>query len=494
VAIVNVNLPGVERVVAWRYNGVSVFGEPVRALLVDGVGTLELESTVGQTWRWRVQEIDWNDINVRHVSVPAGDITVSYASLEDVDPGTLEPDAAPQEAWWQALEDALLGAIPDGAVTSAKLANAAVTMSKLSQEVLEAIASGGAAGSPIIVEDENGEYADTDVAAIFVGARDPGDVPEGSVWYVVGGAPDGPLAPGQLAGPGLVGYLGDEGDLIELNSGDPFTGTSLDGKASWDSGNLRINASNFTMEGYKINAPVYHGSGEDLTIRNCVINAPAGVGFFGVSQSDEDRGTLTIEDTTIYCEPGPGTSTYAFGVSGTGRLIMRRCDISGSGDGIAVCGVPGGDYEDGSIISQCYVHDLSFLDEGQHNDGIQWFNTTESNTSQDTKGLVEYTMVDEWFGPGGIAMNAALTCGKPPGDQTGPFLSIKFEGNYFKAGAFHLRIGYRTANVVVVNNNLGVVNANSNEFGLVEVADSGSIITWSGNVDGNGDPVEAPGS
>lgn len=301
----------------------------------------------------------------------------------------------------------------------------------------------------------------------------------------------GPLAPGVRASPGTVGYLGDGSDLTVLNYGDSFVGTSLEGVATWSDGVvLRINASDFTMEDYHLtDSMVLHASGANLTIRNCVIDAPQG-GFYAISQNGAGQGNMTVEDTTITCAAGPGTARYSAAIlCQAGTFVGRRLDVSGSGDGIHFCGIPGTDFDDPAvpILSQSYIHDLSFLDSSQHLDSIQIYNTTASNTTTDTLAIVEHNYVPaDDIGPLGEGANAAVTMGKPSGDNTGPFMAAKIDNNYFGGGAYHLRIGYRMQNTVVTNNNLGSVNEATGEFGLVSVDLSGSVTTWSNNRDGSG--------
>ena len=76
----------------------------------NGLVSLELEPT-GADWAWSLTFMltgiaKWTDT----VTVPDAD-AVDYPDLVRVDPATLEPDAAPEAAWWAALE-ALPAGVP----------------------------------------------------------------------------------------------------------------------------------------------------------------------------------------------------------------------------------------------------------------------------------------------------------------------------------------------------------------------------------------------
>lgn len=300
------------------------------------------------------------------------------------------------------------------------------------------------------------------------------------------------------AGPGTVGYLGSPGALTTINPNDSLTGTPVDGICSWDSGVMRINGSNVTVQNIRLNAAIYHGSGTNATIQNCIINCPApgalGSGFSAISQSSVDRGTLTVLDTTITCATS-GTNVISTAVASEYRMIMRRCDVSGSGDGIHTVGIPGSTYTDGSIIDACYVHDLAFLDAAQHLDGIQLFNGDVNNVGTDTYCLITNCRTDACYGPSGEAMNSGITLGTSPDDQVGYKIQVKLDNNAFNSGAYHLRIGYRTANIQVTGNSLGTFTPSGPhaEFGLVDISDVSAVTLWKNNRTDNGQTVTFPG-
>ena len=71
--------------------------------LVDGEAVVELDAT-GPDWCWCAYEPTLRGA-IRSILVPeAGDEVLEYSSLPDVDPATLEPTAAPEAAWWAALQ------------------------------------------------------------------------------------------------------------------------------------------------------------------------------------------------------------------------------------------------------------------------------------------------------------------------------------------------------------------------------------------------------
>ena len=307
--------------------------------------------------------------------------------------------------------------------------------------------------------------------------------------------PSGPVAPGERASAGTVGYLGDPGDLIVLNPGDSFVGTVFEGTSTtWDGNALLINASNLVIDGYRINASVTHTGGLNLTVRNSVIVTPQGQFWCLSTDLGPGLGNFLIEDTTIIGTPGPGISTIGTAVGCDGRLVLRRCDISGVGDMVHPCGYQGANFAGGTIISQCYLHDGTFLDNEQHADYIQCTNTNSGylGDAGQTFITIEHCATDISLGPAGVAYSSGFTSGHTtggPSEFVGPHLSLKVDNCYMPSGAYHLRIQARMNNCVVTNNDFGFRNAVNDEFGLSAIdAFAASTITWSNNIDGNGNP------
>lgn len=300
------------------------------------------------------------------------------------------------------------------------------------------------------------------------------------------------LPAGVRAIPGQVGYRGKAADLKVLNPGDSLTGTPFEGTSStWAGATLEARGDNLVVNGWRINAALVFMGGADPVVRNCVISPPAGQ-IFCVTLNGAGLGTLTVEDTTIVGTPDLDTlEPQVNGISSDSRLIARRCDVSGSGDGIHAVAQPGTGFPDGSIISQCWIHDLSYIDPTQHLDGIQIF----QQQSVETYVTIEHCLVEAVFGPNGEAMNAAATMGMPPANNGEALLAARVHNNAFLGGAYHLRFGRRMHNIVCTDNDLGVLRPApdpAGEFGLVAVEEPGSVAVWSGNRDGDGNIVDNP--
>jgi hypothetical protein len=312
---------------------------------------------------------------------------------------------------------------------------------------------------------------------------------------VPGGGEGGQLAAGERASAGTVGFLGNPAELIVLNPGDPLAGTVFEGTSStWDGDVLEVRANDIVIDGYAINSVVLHASGVNMTIRNCVVTVPQGA-FYGIYRNGPNQGHTVIEDTTVICTPGPGITYTGAAIECDGRLTVRRCDVSGSGDAIHITGWPGTGFSDSTLVSQVYIHDLAFLDEEQHADYIQCYNSVSNYTVDGGQCYltIEHSAMDISVGPAGAAYSAGITMGKSPNDPTansGPLLAAKVHNNLIPAGAYHLRLQYRQSNCVVTNNDLGFRNVANGETGLSSVEPQSTIdsLTWSGNVDGNGDP------
>ncbi|MEU4578932.1 hypothetical protein [Nonomuraea sp. NPDC023979] len=278
------------------------------------------------------------------------------------------------------------------------------------------------------------------------------------------------LGPGLRAAPGTVGYLGDESALTVYNVGDP-----LPAGCSWDGQAFRIDADGFVLERFLIRAEVV-SYGRNPTLRQGIVETSSGA-TFGVTVNGQDRGTLTIEDVTVRrATPATAGDVQTNGVSSDSALIARRCDVSGSGDGIHV--VAGG----GSLISQCVLHDLAFVDEAQHLDGIQVFSGAGGAIT------VEHCWVGPILSAQGTPPNSSLTCGFAT--NSGPIITPTIVDNFFASGLYHLRIGYRVAGAVVTGNDLGQLLPG--EFGLSSVTEPSSIATWSNNRDGSGELIPQP--
>lgn len=282
------------------------------------------------------------------------------------------------------------------------------------------------------------------------------------------------LPSGVRAAPYTVGYLGDPAALTVLNPGDtPPTG-------SWDGNALLITANNVTLSGYRVNGEIVF-SGTDPTVTGCIV-APRIGASFGITLSGTGKGALTVTDTTVTGQSKIG-SYQNNAISSDSGLIARRCDVSGTGDGIHTVAQPAGG---NAIISQCWIHDLSFLDPEQHLDGIQEF----AHATQQAFYTVEHCYVSASTAPDGTPMNAGVTAG-PASSNSDPLVTGTINNNYFGGGIYHLRVNFRHQNTVVTNNNLGLLAGT--ESGLASLDEPSAVTTWSGNVDGNSNTVNKPG-
>ena len=285
------------------------------------------------------------------------------------------------------------------------------------------------------------------------------------------------IDPGILATPTNVGYRGDPGILKELTPGSPLP-SSL-GASRWDGTAIIVNGETTprSLEGYHVTGCIV--SSVPITVKHCVVEPQIG-DLFGITGSGTSS-VVRVEDTTIIGsgDPaiGPSSNTQVNGISSDGRLYAVRCYMRGTSDGIHAV-YHGSDEASGFLISQCWIQN-TFLDDEQHCDGLQFYNPLTIGY-----GTVEYTAISPGvYSPTGQALNASLTSEAPTGPANATLIVV---GNSFPAGAFHFRAG-DGLHLRALNNNLGFVDTAHGEFGLVSV--TADVIEWTGNVDGNGNPV-----
>jgi hypothetical protein len=279
----------------------------------------------------------------------------------------------------------------------------------------------------------------------------------------------GPLATGLRAHrDGPVGFLGDPATLTVLNPG----GSTPAGTA-WDTNALIISGSNVTLDGYLINGTVF-ATGSNPTLRNCKVIAPAGQ-IFVATLSGSGKGVFTAEDCTLIGTTS-GSSYQVNGLSSDSALAARRCDVSGSGDGIHI------NTETGGLISQCYVHDLAAVDASQHLDGIQSFNSAAGSIT------VEHNWVEMPRDTSLVGVSSCMTCGTEV--LTDPIATLTINNNFLSHGGFTLRLNHRLTGCVVTNNDFGPLNPE--DFGNTTVDDPSSVTTWSNNRDSSGNLIPPP--
>jgi len=290
--------------------------------------------------------------------------------------------------------------------------------------------------------------------------------------YTVGEPVGGPLAPGVRATPGTVGYLGPESELTVINPGDPLTGALAGG--SWD-GNTLILGGNRVLDHYRFNCWIAL-TGSSPTMTHCKVVVGLGM-WHGVYHVGS--GTFTVEDLTAYRSPAAAMGDIPVHLLASDNgIAARRCELYGGGD-LLHCGPD-------SIVSQCYFHDQAFVDPEQHADGMQAYN--DGAQLQGGTLLVEHCHFDAAGGTGALEANACLTCGTAPSDTTGTMLSPTIRNNYFNGGLNPLRIGFRTQNIVVEDNDWG----SENQFGPIDVRLPENVISWSNNRDSAGNLIPQP--
>lgn len=290
----------------------------------------------------------------------------------------------------------------------------------------------------------------------------------------------GVLPAGERAGSGLVGVLVPDSELTLLNAGDasPIPGMF------WDGSTYRVNGDNVIVENLLINGTtigIFNNS--HTIIRNCKVVAPFGA-FHAIYTDTGVTGTALIEDCTVTCVGNPTgpTQLIGTGISVDIPITIRRCDVSLVGDGIHITAYPG------TIISQCYLHNLKFVDETQHQDGIQVFSpvTTGGNFT------VEHSRVEASFSSTGTPMNSALTCGLPA-DTTEPRIGVTLNNNFWGSGLYNLRCEFRLENVGITNCDWGPIGLF--DYFIVEQASTVLLpgaAGWDNNRDENGNLLARP--
>lgn len=279
-----------------------------------------------------------------------------------------------------------------------------------------------------------------------------------------------PLAAGARASSTTVGYFPEYGALTTYNpGGTPPTGWAWDGDA------LISTTSNAVLNLALVNGAVVDNDG-GATITKCRILCPVGQ-IYGVTAAGTGIGFTTVEDTTVV-----GAASGAFqvnGISSDDGLIARRCHVTQTGDGIHLT------TKTGTLVSQCYVGNLRFIDEEQHLDGMQIF-------QDDTTGsvTVEHCYIARTVSTIGTPINAALTMGPPT--ESGPTFTPTINNNFFESGLYHLRFNHMARNAVVTNNDFGPIHASEFGYHEFDTGNGSTYATWSNNRDENGSLLAAP--
>lgn len=97
----------------------TVLPDSIVVPLENGKATVDLRPT-GIDWAWNVLEKVKHGIR-RTVAVPDTE-NINYSDLVNVAPGTLQPTAEPEAAWWVALDELTLGGGgPEGGALAAHI-------------------------------------------------------------------------------------------------------------------------------------------------------------------------------------------------------------------------------------------------------------------------------------------------------------------------------------------------------------------------------------
>jgi chitodextrinase len=224
-------------------------------------------------------------------------------------------------------------------------------------------------------------------------------------------------------------------------------------------GSAGINTANTIIENKIINMGLVIGSNaNNVIIRNCRINVGRDYNWC-IDASNGASGTQILD-----CELIGGTdSTVA------GSYTMRRCNISGSTDGLKVSACD---------IQDSYIHDL-YIDTANdtHNDGIQCLGTT-SLTIKHNRIIM-----------GNGSTSAVLLSTGSATDMR----NVLIDNNLCAGGAYTIYGGYqagadvlsRVSNITVSNNKISTVTyANGGFYGPFSSVDSPVVLTGNTWYDG----------
>ena len=280
-----------------------------------------------------------------------------------------------------------------------------------------------------------------------------------------------PLSAGQRAGATTVGYFPEYGTLTVYTPG----GAAPSGW-HWDVNTLVTNGANAVLDLAEVHGGVV-ATHADPTITRCKVIVPADE-IFCVTLNGSGKGTLTVSDTTVVGSLA-GANPQVNGISSDSGLVVQRCHVTQSGDGIHFV------QQTGTLVSQNYIGPLRFTDEAQHCDGSQGFQDTVDGSFTWEHNYVEHTISTI-----GTPFNSALTMGPP--SATGALYTPTINNNFFGGGAYHLRFNYQCRNAVVTNNNFGPVHATEFNYHDFDTGNGDTYVTWSNNRDENGTLIAAP--
>lgn len=164
--------------------------------LVAGKATVTVDPTQGD-WAWRVTETG-DGGSTRYVAVPNTSTPIAYGDLVDIDPVTLDPEASPESAWWEALRVVAEKPISQDQV------NLAVS------DALAGILSSG--GSVFLVSEPPTSITGSKISDVAINTTNGDLFRLGSSGWSAYGSVKGPKGdPGQDGADGVQGPKGDPG-------------------------------------------------------------------------------------------------------------------------------------------------------------------------------------------------------------------------------------------------------------------------------------------
>ena len=272
---------------------------------------------------------------------------------------------------------------------------------------------------------------------------------------------------GVLPQPGEVGFLGDASMLRVIDGPE----NAPEG-TQFSTGVLVTVDANLTLDGVHLKGSIDYGHAGTLTIRNSIIEAVGG--FHTVINVSNPRGIIDISDSTVTWPESVPTPQPPWGsgaINGDARMIVVRCDISGTPDGIQ-------QGSGNSRFEENYIHDLAILGEppnNTHNDGMQFY------LGPNIQVLYNYIELD---GYNGVNQNAAVFFGEGDG-----IAAPVIVGNYLSGGGYQLRLEAGVTDATVIGNQFGPI---AGGFSEASISPGATVVVWAGNVTASGANLTQP--
>lgn len=237
----------------------------------------------------------------------------------------------------------------------------------------------------------------------------------------------------------------------------PADATSGDGW-TWMAGDdyVRINTADASVSGLDVSGPIIiTAGGTNATVSDCKVSSN-GSRFYGI----QIQGTgATIEDCEITTDGGSGMDLTAIAVE-AGPAIIRRCDISGAENGIAVSAP--------STITDNYIHDMveyNAIDD-PHTDGIQFIGSDNAIGT-----VIEHNAILMHEGAANGDTSAIIM------NASGHSSDVTINNNLLRGGGYTVYFWYENDNVLTNNRIAG------GDFDYYVQEGGTGTPTISGNVD-----------